>query len=48
MRKAFAVVFVTALSACAVTEQDKPKSDSTIPTSGFLKDYSQLEPGAKD
>lgn len=48
MRKAFAVVFVIALSACAVTEQDKPEAGSTIPTSGFLKDYSQLQPGSKD
>ena len=43
-----AALFVIALSACSVTEQDKPNSGSTVPTSGFLKDYSQLEPGAKD
>jgi hypothetical protein len=48
MRKAFAAVFMITLSACAVTEQDKPESGSSVPTSGFLKDYSQLQPGDKD
>ncbi|MGO8920176.1 MAG: DUF3313 domain-containing protein [Stellaceae bacterium] len=48
MKKALAVVFAIALSGCAVTEQDKPKSGSTVPTSGFLSDYSQLHPGTKD
>jgi hypothetical protein len=48
MRKAFAAVFMITLSACAVTEQDKPESGSSVPTSGFLKDYSQLHPGDKD
>jgi hypothetical protein len=48
MRKTFAVVFAVALSACSVTQQDKPESGSSVPTSGFLKDYSQLQPGGKD
>src|ERR1700730_2872711 len=43
-----AALFVIGSSACSVTEQDKPKSGSTVPTSGFLKDYSQLKPGDKD
>lgn len=47
MKNALAALVVIALAACSVTEQDKPKSGSTIPTSGFLKDYSQLEPGAE-
>ena len=48
MKKAFVALCVVALSACAVTEQDKPKSGSTVPTSGFLGDYSQLQPGSKE
>src|SRR5260221_12115299 len=48
MKRALAALFVIALAGCAVTEQDKSGSGSSTPTSGFLKDYSQLHPGAKD
>lgn len=48
VRKTFAVACVVALSACSVTQQDKPEAGSTVPTSGFLADYSQLQPGTKD
>jgi hypothetical protein len=48
VNKAIAALCVIALSACAVTEQDKPSSGSTVPTSGFLSDYSELHPGSKD
>jgi hypothetical protein len=34
-----------ALAACSVTEQAKP---DTVQQTGFLKNYSQLQPGAKD
>jgi hypothetical protein len=34
-----------ALAACSVTEQAKP---DTVQHTGFLKNYSQLQPGAKD
>lgn len=47
MKKAFAALCVVALSACSVTQQDKPESGSSVPTSGFLGDYSQLRPGAE-
>lgn len=43
-----AALLVIALSACSVTEQTKPESGSAVPTSGFLKNYSQLQPGGKD
>lgn len=48
MKKAFAALCVVALAACSVTQQDKPESGSSVPTSGFLGDYSQLHPGSKD
>lgn len=48
MKKAFVALCVVALSACSVTQQDKPESGSSVPTSGFLGDYSQLRPGTKD
>ncbi len=48
MKKAFAALCVVALAACSVTQQDKPASGSSVPTSGFLGDYSQLRPGTKD
>lgn len=48
MKEALAALFVIVLWGCSVTEQDKPASGSTIPTSGFLGDYSQLKPGKKD
>src|SRR4029077_13544363 len=45
MRRMLAVALTMALAGCAVTEQDKP---DTVQQTGFLKDYSQLQPGAKD
>jgi hypothetical protein len=48
VKKAFAALCVVALAACSVTQQDKPESGSSVPTSGFLGDYSQLRPGTKD
>jgi hypothetical protein len=48
VKKAFVALCVVALSACSVTQQDKPESGSSVPTSGFLGDYSQLRPGTKD
>jgi hypothetical protein len=48
VKKAFAALCVVALCACSVTQQDKPESGSSVPTSGFLSDYSQLRPGTKD
>jgi Protein of unknown function (DUF3313) len=45
VKKAFAALCVVALCACSVTQQDKPESGSSVPTSGFLGDYSQLKPG---
>jgi Protein of unknown function (DUF3313) len=47
VKKAFAALCVVALAACSVTQQDKPESGSSVPTSGFLSDYSQLKPGAE-
>ena len=40
-----AVMMMMALAACSVTEQAKP---DTVQQTGFLKNYSQLQPGAKD
>jgi hypothetical protein len=40
-----AVMMMMALAACSVTEQAKP---DTMQQTGFLKNYSQLQPGAKD
>ena len=48
MRTVLATLFMVTMAACSVTKQDKPESGSTVPTSGFLKDYSQLQPGTKD
>ena len=45
MRRMLAAAMTLALAACAVTEQDKP---DTVQRTGFLKDYSQLQPGTKD
>jgi hypothetical protein len=38
-------VMIMALAACSVTEQAKT---DTVQETGFLKNYSQLQPGAKD
>src|SRR5260221_7642291 len=40
-----AVMMMMALAACSVTEQAKP---DTVQQTGFLKNASQLRPGAKD
>ena len=40
-----AVMMMMALAACSVTEQAKT---DTVQQTGFLKNYSQLQPGAKD
>jgi hypothetical protein len=45
MKRVLSALLMMALAACAVTEQDKPAS---IQQTGFLKDYSQLQPGTKD
>ena len=45
MRRMLSAVMIMALAACSVTEQAKP---DTVQQTGFLKDYSQLQPGAKD
>ena len=45
MKIAFAMLMITALASCAVTEQSKP---DTVQPTGFLSDYSQLKPGTKD
>jgi hypothetical protein len=48
MRKIYAALLVVAISGCAVTQQVQPKADTGVATSGFLGDYSQLQPGGKD
>jgi hypothetical protein len=45
MKRVLSALLMMALAGCAVTEQDKP---DTVQRTGFLKDYSQLQPGAKD
>jgi len=45
MRRMLPAVMIMALAACSVTEQAKP---DTVQQTGFLKNYSQLQPGAKD
>jgi hypothetical protein len=45
MRRMLSAVMIMALAACSVTEQAKP---DTVQQTGFLKNYSQLQPGAKD
>jgi hypothetical protein len=45
MRRMLAAAMISALAACSVTEQAKP---DTVQQTGFLKNYSQLQPGAKD
>jgi hypothetical protein len=45
MWRMLSAVMIMALAACSVTEQAKP---DTVQQTGFLKDYSQLQPGAKD
>ena len=45
MRTILTALMMTALAACSVTEQAKPGATQQT---GFLKDYSQLQPGAKD
>jgi uncharacterized protein DUF3313 len=45
MRRMLAAAMITALAACSVTEQAKT---DTVQQTGFLKNYSQLQPGAKD
>jgi uncharacterized protein DUF3313 len=48
VKKTLTAVLLIALCACSVTEQDEPNSGSTGPPSGFLGDYSQLQPGSED
>src|SRR5882762_3077795 len=45
MRRMVTAMMMMALAACSVTEQAKP---DTVQQTGFLKNYSQLQPGAKD
>jgi hypothetical protein len=45
MRRMLSAVMIMALASCSATEQAKP---DTVQQTGFLKDYSQLQPGAKD
>jgi len=45
MKRVLPAIMMMALAACAVTEQSKP---DTVQQTGFLKDYSQLQPGTKD
>src|SRR5258708_785251 len=45
MRRMLSAVMIMALAACSVTEQAKT---DTVQETGFLKNYSQLQPGAKD
>lgn len=43
-----ALAVAAALCACSTTEQVKPSEGQPVPTSGFLQNYSQLQPGGKD
>ena len=45
MNKAFAGLLAIALAGCAVTEKTQPEAAQN---SGFLRDYSQLQPGDKE
>src|SRR5438034_7998363 len=45
MRRSHSAVGMMALAGCPVTEQSKP---DTMQQTGFLKNYSQLQPGTKD
>jgi hypothetical protein len=45
MNKALTGLLAIALAGCAVTEKSQP---SAVQQTGFLKDYSQLQPGDKD
>ena len=45
MKRVFVALLMFGLAGCSVTEQSKP---STVVKTGFLGDYSQLKPGAKD
>ena len=45
MERVLSALLTMALAACAVTEQDKT---DTVQQTGFLKNYSQLQPGTKD
>ncbi len=45
MKRVFVALLMVGLAGCSVTEQSKP---STVMKTGFLGDYSQLKPGAKD
>ncbi len=45
MKRVFVALLIVGLAGCSVTEQSKP---STVVKTGFLGDYSQLKPGAKD
>jgi hypothetical protein len=45
MKRVLPALMMMALAACSVTEQSKP---DTLQQTGFLKDYSQLQPGTKD
>jgi hypothetical protein len=47
-RELIAIVIATAVAGCSVTEQQKPPEGEAVPTSGFLQNYSQLQPGGKD
>jgi hypothetical protein len=45
MRRILSAIMIMGLAACSVTEQAKP---DTVQQTGFLKNVSQLQPGAKD
>lgn len=47
MKNVLAAALVIALGGCAVTEQESPDRIDVGAGSGFLKDYSQLQPGKK-
>jgi uncharacterized protein DUF3313 len=45
MKRIIVALLMVGLAGCSVTEQSKP---DTVVKTGFLADYSQLKPGAKD
>jgi hypothetical protein len=45
MKRVLPAIMMMTLAACSVTEQSKP---DTVQQTGFLKNYSQLQPGTKD
>lgn len=47
-KELLAVAIGATLCACSVTNQTKPPEGQAVPTSGFLQNYSQLQPGSKD